>query len=124
MSILLLGLALVAGIVIIPLGLPGIWLMLLAGLLYNWMAPVAPFTLQSFGPVVNSPYMTVEVTNPINTEVITGNSQTVRYAQLTATVMVQLKQGATLAAETAVFARGRITVGPSLASGGGAANYP
>ena len=43
MPVVLLGLALVAGIVIIPFGLPGTWLMLLAGLVYNWLAPVAPF---------------------------------------------------------------------------------
>ena len=43
MEIVLLALALVAGIVLIPFGLPGTWLMLLAGLVYNWLAPTAPF---------------------------------------------------------------------------------
>ena len=43
MGIVLLGLALVAGIVLIPFGLPGTWVMLLAALVYNLLAPTAPF---------------------------------------------------------------------------------
>ncbi|HSO38769.1 MAG TPA: hypothetical protein VLT33_39840 [Labilithrix sp.] len=92
-----------------------------------WAVSVAPaqpgFTQQSFGNVLNQPYISVEVTNPINTEVTSGNSQTVRYSQLTVTVLVQLKSSPTLAAETAVAGRGRITVGPSLASGGAPARF-
>lgn len=92
-----------------------------------WAVAPAParvgFTSQSFGNVANQPYITVEVTNPINTEITAGNSQTVRYSQVTATVFVQLKQSATVAAETAVAGRARITVGPSLASGGAPANF-
>jgi hypothetical protein len=94
----------------------------------NLWAVAAPpakvgFTTQSFGSVVNQPYITVEVTNPINTEVSAGNSQTVSYSQVTATVFVQLKQSATVPAETAVAGRARITVGPSLASGGAPAIF-
>jgi len=87
-------------------------------------APAQPgFTTESFGNVLNQPYINVEVTNPINTEVTAGNSQTVRYSQLTVTVLVQLKSSPTLAAETAVAGRGRITVGPSMASGGAPAKF-
>lgn len=81
------------------------------------------FNTNSFGSVANQPFFNVEVTNPINTEVTAGNSQTVRYSQVTVTVFVQLKQSATDAAETAVAGRGRLTVGPSLASGGAPANF-
>jgi hypothetical protein len=92
-----------------------------------WAVSVAPaqpgFNATSFGSVANQPYINVEVTNPINTEVTAGNSQTVRYSQVTVTVLVQLKQNGTDAAETAVAGRGRLTVGPSLASGGAAANF-
>lgn len=81
------------------------------------------FTAQSFGSTLNQPFITVEVTNPINTEVTAGNSQAVRYSQLTVTVLVQLKASALLPAETAVAGRGRITVGPSMASGGAPAQF-
>lgn len=88
---------------------------------------VPPFTLQSFGPVVNAAYITVEVTNPINTVVPgfsqTGNAPIFSYSQLTVTTFVQLKQGAALAAESSVAARGRITVGPSAASAGAPSNF-
>jgi hypothetical protein len=83
----------------------------------------AGFTAQSFGSTLNQPYINVEVTNPINTEVTAGNSQTVRYSQLTVTVLVQLKSSTSLPAETAVAGRGRITVGPSMASGGAPARF-
>jgi hypothetical protein len=87
-------------------------------------APAQPgFTSQSFGNVLNQPYINIEVTNPINTEVTAGNSQTVRYSQLTVTVLVQLKSASNLPAETAVAGRGRITVGPSMASGGAPAKF-
>ena len=43
MEVVLLGLVLVAGIALIPFGLPGTWLMLLAALVYNWLTPTAPF---------------------------------------------------------------------------------
>ena len=81
------------------------------------------FTTESFGSVANQPYITVEVTNPINIEVTAGNSQAVRYTQLTATVLVQMKSSAATAAESAVAGRGRLTVGPSLAGGGAPANF-
>lgn len=81
------------------------------------------FTSKSFGDALNQPYITVEVTNPINTEVSAGNSQTVRYSQLTVTTLVQLKSSPLLPAETAVAGRGRITVGPSMASGGAPAKF-
>jgi hypothetical protein len=93
-----------------------------------WVADPAParpgFTEKSFGDVFSRPYINVEVTNPINTEVTAGNSQTVRYSQLTVTVFVQLKNvplagnPLTTPAETVVAGRGRVTVGPNLAGGG------
>ncbi len=87
-------------------------------------APAQPgFTAKSFGDALNQPYITVEVTNPINTEVSVGNSQAVRYSQVTVTTLVQLKSSALLPAETAVAGRGRITVGPTMASGGAPAKF-
>ncbi|MDB4940481.1 MAG: hypothetical protein JWP97_15 [Labilithrix sp.] len=87
-------------------------------------SPAQPgFSAQSFGAVANQPYVSVEVTNPINTEVMTGNSQTVRYSQLTATVFVRLKKTSTSAPETQVVGRGRITVGPSLANASAPSNF-
>ena len=92
-----------------------------------WAVSVSPaqpgFTQKSFGDVLNQPYITVEVTNPVNSEVTAGNSQAVRYSQLTVTALVQLKSSALLPAETAVAGRGRITVGPSMASGGAPAKF-
>jgi hypothetical protein len=80
--------------------------------------PAQPgFTQQSFGSVVNQPFFNIEVTNLINTEVTAGNSQTVRYSQVTVTVFVQLKQSAGVAAETQVTGRSRLTVGPSVSGG-------
>lgn len=81
------------------------------------------FTNESFGSVAQQPYVTVEVTNPINIEVTAGNSQAIRYTQVTATVLVQMKSSATGAAETAVAGRGRLTVGPSMAGGGAPAVF-
>jgi hypothetical protein len=87
------------------------------------------FTERSFGDTVGRPYITVEVTNPTNTEVTAGNSQTVRYNQVTVTVFVQMKNvpalasPATIPAETMIAGRGRITVGPSLAGGGAPSNF-
>ena len=76
------------------------------------------FTGQSFGLVTNQPFISVEVTNPIDIATTTGNSQAVHYTQLTATVYVQMKPTAAVAAQTLVKARGRITVGPILSNGG------
>ena len=93
-------------------------------------SPARPgFSERSFGDVVNRPYITVELTNPVNTEVTIGNSQTVRYSQLTATVFVRMKSvpsgvdPATIPAESSILGRGRITVGPSLASGGAPSKF-
>lgn len=41
--ILLFALILLLSLVLVPIGLPGIWLMVLAGVAYLWLAPVAPF---------------------------------------------------------------------------------
>jgi len=80
------------------------------------------FTMQSFGNVANQPHINVEITNPINIEVPAGNSQSVQYSQVTVTVFVQMKTSAVATAETAVAGRGRLTVGPSLVSGGPPSN--
>lgn len=93
----------------------------------NLWAVAAPpaevgFTLQSFGNVANQPYINVEISNPINIEVPAGNSQSVQYTQVTATVFVQMKTSATVAADTAVAGRARLTVGPSLSNGGPPSN--
>ncbi len=41
--IFLLALVLLLSLALVPLGLPGIWLMVLAATVYLWVAPVAPF---------------------------------------------------------------------------------
>ena len=77
-----------------------------------WAASGA-FSAGSFGSVVNQPFVSVEVTNPVDTDVAAGNSQKVRYTQLTVTVLVQMKASAGVAAVTSVAGRGRIIVGPT-----------
>ncbi len=49
LQILLLGLALLAGLIIVPLGLPGLWIMLGAGLLYWILLPAGGIGLFTFG---------------------------------------------------------------------------
>ena len=92
--------------------------------------PARPgFSEKSFGEVGNRPYITVELTNPITSEVAAGNSQTVRYSQLTATVFVRMKSVPLagnpdlIPADSSIVGRGRITVGPSLANGGAPSNF-
>ena len=75
------------------------------------------FTLQSFGPVAQQPYITVELTNPIDVP-NSKYSKNVHFTQLTATVYVQTKTSATTAATSVVKGRGRITVGPTTSNGG------
>lgn len=75
------------------------------------------FTLQSFGPVAQQPYVTVELTNPIDVP-NSKYSKTVHFTQLTATVYVQTKASATTAATSVVKGRGRVTVGPTTSNGG------
>ncbi len=45
MAILLLAFALFASLLLVPLGLPGLWLMLAAGMLYDWLAPAGSIAL-------------------------------------------------------------------------------
>jgi Tfp pilus assembly protein PilX len=75
------------------------------------------FTLQSFGPVAQQPYITVELTNPIDVP-NSKYSKTVHFTQLTATVYVQTKTSAGVPATSLVKGRGRITVGPTTSNGG------
>lgn len=80
-----------------------------------WVA--APYTDKSFGEAKNlpiappyGPFVTVEVTNPVDM-VVPGNSSQ-KFAQVTTTVFVQLKPLAGVPADAMVAGRGRLTVGP------------
>ncbi len=42
MQILIFAAVLVAALFLVPLGLPGLWLMLLAAIAYDWLVPAAP----------------------------------------------------------------------------------
>jgi hypothetical protein len=68
----------------------------------------------SFGPVVNKAFLRVEVTNPVEMPPPPGSSITDRYAtaQITATVFVEMKTAANVAADSIVLGRGRMTVPP------------
>lgn len=79
-----------------------------------------PFTAQSFGAVPNQPFVSVEVTNPVN--IVTTGSSAQRFTQVTVTVFVEMKPDATSPAESVVAGRGRMTVGPISLPGSGA-NY-
>jgi uncharacterized protein len=49
MALLLFALVLLASILLIPLGLPGTWLMIVAGLGYNYLAPGDPVSMWALG---------------------------------------------------------------------------
>lgn len=49
MTLLLFALVLLASLVIIPLGLPGIWLMIVAALGFNYLAPGDPVSMWALG---------------------------------------------------------------------------
>lgn len=49
MSVLLLALACLAGLALIPIGLPGTWLMIGAALVYDWVVPGMTFGLWTLG---------------------------------------------------------------------------
>jgi Tfp pilus assembly protein PilX len=68
----------------------------------------------SFGPVVNRPFLHVEVSNPIDVPPPPGMSLdgSWTFTQVTATVYVDMKQNKTDPASTTTLARGRMTVGP------------
>jgi hypothetical protein len=68
------------------------------------------FSANSFGPVPNLPFISIEVTNPI--DVVPTGTSTEHYAQVTATVSILMKPSAGVSAQTAVVWRGQITVGP------------
>jgi hypothetical protein len=82
----------------------------------------APFTDKSFGNAANlpvapaalGPFVTVEVTNPIDI-VVAGNSSST-FAQMTVTTFVEIKKAANVPADTVVAGRGRLTVGPIAAA--------
>jgi uncharacterized protein YqgC (DUF456 family) len=52
MAMLLLVLACVAGLALIPVGLPGTWLMIGAALVYDWLVPATAFGVWTLGGVV------------------------------------------------------------------------
>lgn len=82
-----------------------------------------PYTSKSFGDVVNQPFVKVEVTNPVDIAPPPGSGldpSRQRYAQVTATVYVEMKSALNVPAETMVLGRGRLTVGPIT---GAAARY-
>ena len=49
MTVLLLALACLAGLTLIPLGLPGTWLMIGAALVYDWLVPGETYGLWTIG---------------------------------------------------------------------------
>jgi Tfp pilus assembly protein PilX len=83
----------------------------IANTVNRWVAE--PFTTESFGRVTNQPFISVEVTNPVDIPV-SMNNQDVYYTQLTVTVFVDVKPSAGVPAETSIVGRGRFTVGPRL----------
>jgi type II secretory pathway pseudopilin PulG len=68
----------------------------------------------SLGPVVNRPFLRVEITNPVDVPPPPGMSLDNRwtFTQVTATVYVDMKPNKTDPASTSMLARGRLTVGP------------
>ncbi len=51
MALLLLALACTAGLLLIPVGLPGTWLMIIAGLAYDWAVPGRTYGIGSLAVV-------------------------------------------------------------------------
>jgi uncharacterized protein YqgC (DUF456 family) len=51
-SILALGVVCAVSLVLVPLGLPGTWLMLAAGFAYNWLVPLEPIGWFAFGAAI------------------------------------------------------------------------
>jgi hypothetical protein len=78
------------------------------------------FAPDSFGPVNTHAFIRVEITNPVDIPPPPGTSLNDRFTftQLTVTTFIELKNAATpaaaktVAAESVVQGRGRITVGP------------
>jgi hypothetical protein len=88
----------------------------------QWTA-VTPFASDSFGAITNTPFVQVEISNPVDIPPPPGSGYdpaTQRFTQVTATVFVQVKSAAGAPAESVVAGRGRMTVGPIT---GSAANY-
>jgi hypothetical protein len=72
------------------------------------------FTPQSFGPITNTAYVRVEVTNPVDVPPPPGTALNDRFTftQITVTTFVDMKGAATDPAQTTLSGRGRLTVGP------------
>lgn len=72
------------------------------------------FTPQSFGPVTNKAFVRVEVTNPVDIPPPpgTGLNDRFTFTQVTVTTYVDMKESATVPAQTSGLGRGRLTVGP------------
>lgn len=78
------------------------------------------FTSESFGQVPNWPYLRVEITNPVDVPPPpgTGLNDRFTFTQITVTTFVDMKNAttasaaATVAPESTLQGRGRITVGP------------
>ncbi len=79
----------------------------------EWVSPTL-FDSTSFGAVVQKPVVTVEITNPIEVPGPAGNSTDTQmyFAQVTATVYVDMRTSATDPVESAMLGRGLMTVGP------------
>lgn len=77
---------------------------------------VAPgFVADSFGALNTRPYVDVELSNPLDVPPPPGSGydpNTTKFAQVTATVFVNVRTSPTAAAQSVVAGRGRLTVGP------------
>lgn len=73
------------------------------------------FASDSFGGVNTSPFVEVELSNPLDVPPAPGSgydSSTVKFTQVTATVFVNVRTDAGSPAQSVVTGRGRLTVGP------------
>ena len=77
-------------------------------------ATKSTFTPESFGAVLNKPFVHVEITNPVDIPPPPGTSLNDRYTftQVTVTTFVDMKATQGDPAETVAQGRGRMTVGP------------
>lgn len=75
-----------------------------------------PFTNSSFYPGTGtpplSPFLNVEVTNPMDVLAPPGYGDQASFTQVTATVFVDMRETATSPSQTVVLGRGLLTVGP------------